>query len=110
MENITIFIKEVGGKHGREKINKMAKTEIKSTVSLDLKINMEMTLSEARALHELVVFGTDAFLKVFYENLGKSTLKQQEQGLRSLFDTIRENIPSRIKESEDIIKAVNELK
>jgi len=88
----------------------MATAEIKSKVDLDLKIQLTVSLAEARALHEIIKFGNDAFLKVFYEHLGKSTLKQQEAGLISLFNTIRDNIPARIHESEEIIKTVNALK
>lgn len=50
--------------------------------------------SEARALDALVGYGDDAFVKAFYENLGKAYMQQHEAGLRSLFASIRGKMPA----------------
>lgn len=67
--------------------------DIISTRKQEFSLKFEMTESEARALHEITKFGNDAFLKVFYEKLGKSTLHPYEKGLISLFDSVRSNFP-----------------
>ncbi len=60
------------------------KAELKPTISA--RITVVLTEEEARALVELTIYGTNEFLKVFYEHLGKSYLEPHELGLRSLFD------------------------
>ncbi len=54
---------------------------------------MEATISlsenELRALEALAGYGTDKFLEVFYENMGKHYLTPHEAGLRSLFESVR---------------------
>lgn len=51
---------------------------------VELQLSMSLGEKEARALHAISEYGTDAFLKVFYEHLGESALKPHEAGLRSL--------------------------
>lgn len=53
--------------------------KIKSQSAFELNIVLQLTETEARALKEFTVFGVDAFLKVFYEKLGKSTLEPHEK-------------------------------
>lgn len=48
---------------------------------------------EMRALDALTGYGIDPFLKVFYEKMGAHYLKPHEEGLRSLFKSVREAIP-----------------
>lgn len=55
-----------------------------SRVSLTLSVTLGE--QEALALIALSAYGTDAFLKTFYEKMGESCLKPHELGLRSLFD------------------------
>jgi len=78
--------------------------KIKSQSQFELKINIELTEDEARALKEFTVFGTDAFLKVFYENLGKTTLSRHEKGVISLFETIRKEIPKHLNKADKVRK------
>lgn len=72
---------------------------------MEFSVFMKLREPEARALHELTVYGFDAFKKVFYEHLGSHTMKPQEEGLKSLFDSIRKEIPkhlSRIDKTKKI--------
>lgn len=62
------------------------KSEIKNSFILEL--NEE----EAKALNALTLYGTDSFLNMFYKQLGKHYLKPYENGLRSLFDGISDNL------------------
>lgn len=77
---------------------------IKSQSQFDIVINLTLTEVEARALRELTVFGTDAFLKVFYEKLGKTTLERHEKGLRSLFETIKSELPRHLNKADEVRK------
>lgn len=56
---------------------------------IDLEVSVVLSDAEIGALDALAGYGTDAFLKVFYEHMGQSYLKPHEAGLRSLFDTVR---------------------
>lgn len=69
----------------------MAKVLGRPTVTLNVCI--EFTEQEARALDALTVYGDDEFIKTFKENLGKSYLEPWEDGLRSLFTSIRSTLP-----------------
>lgn len=50
--------------------------------------------AEMRALDALVGYGTNAFLEVFYAKMGRAYLEPHEAGLRTLFESIRNQIPS----------------
>lgn len=69
----------------------MAKIKQRGTVT----VVGDFTFNEAelRALNALVGYGEDAFLKVFYEYLGTTYMKPHEQGLRSVFKSIKEEVP-----------------
>lgn len=58
-------------------------------------VEASMTLDEGElsALDALVGYGTDAFLKVFYKEMGEAYLKPHEKSLRSLFEKIRQTAP-----------------
>lgn len=61
--------------------------------TLDLHVSLTLRENEARALEALAGYGTDAFLKTFYEHMGKAYLEPHEHGLRSLFEAIKEQLP-----------------
>jgi len=60
---------------------------------VELDVSLKLNESEVRALDALAGYGADAFLKVFYEQMGRHYLEPHEKGLRSLFDTIQGNLP-----------------
>ncbi len=88
----------------------MANTEIKADLKLDMKITVELSLSEARALNAITTYGSQPFLQGYYKQLGKSYLQPHEKGVISLFDTIKKTLPSRLYNADEIIKAVNSIK
>lgn len=53
-------------------------------------IHCELTEGEARALDALAGYGTDEFLKTFYEHMGKAYLEPYAEDLRDLFIKIKE--------------------
>lgn len=59
------------------------------TVEAQLTLNYE----EMKALDALAGYGIDAFLKVFYKEMGKAYLQPYEAGLRSVFEVIRSELP-----------------
>ncbi len=72
-----------------------------STPRLDLNIQFELSYQEAAALDALAGYGHDEFLKVFYEKMGKHYLQPHENGLRSLFKSVREQLPAIVSRFED---------
>ena len=87
----------------------MANTLVKSKIDLDIKINLELTIPEARALNEMVKYGSKAFLEGYYKQLGKSYLQPHEKAVITLFDTVRSNLPTELYKVNEIIKTINEL-
>ena len=63
-------------------------------------VSIKLTEAEIRALEALAGYGTEPFLKVFYAQMGKAYLQPYEDGLRSLFDTIRSELPPIIKRAD----------
>lgn len=88
----------------------MANTEINGKIDLVVKITLELTLPEARALNEMVKYGSKAFLDGYYKQLGKSYLQPHENGVITLFETVRKHLPSKLDDIDKIIKSVNDIK
>lgn len=78
-------------------------------ISQQPRVNLELTFtvneSEARALDALVGYGVDGFLETFYGQMGKAYLQPHEQGLRTLFESIRENVPNILRRADAARKA-----
>lgn len=53
---------------------------------------IKLTEVELRALEALAGYGTDGFLEVFYQHMGKHYLKPHEAGIKSLFEVIRSDL------------------
>lgn len=71
---------------------------------IDLVLRFEVSYSEAAALDALAGYGDDAFIKAFYENLGKAYMEKHEAGLRSFLKSVREFIPGAISRTRDAEK------
>lgn len=69
-----------------------------------LEVIFKVDESEARALDALVGYGDDAFIKQFYEFLGKGYLEPHEAGLRKFFKSIREMLPCILNRATDARK------
>lgn len=68
-------------------------TRLTQRPSINLDVSIKLTEAEVRALDALAGYGANAFLKVFYEKMGRHYMEPHEAGLRSLFDTIRSELP-----------------
>lgn len=71
--------------------------KVKSTSQIDFQVILKLTEKEARALQAITRYGHKAFLEVFYEKLGKSDLAPNAEGIISLFETIKKELPWHIK-------------
>lgn len=60
---------------------------------INVDVELKLSMAEVQALEALTGYGTDGFLEVFYRNMGEHYLQPHEAGLRSLFDTIRSELP-----------------
>ena len=65
----------------------MAKIACRSEIKAN--ITLQLSEDEAAALDALVGYGVEPFLKVFYEHMGRAYLEPHEQGLRTLFESVR---------------------
>jgi len=68
----------------------MAKVTNRAIISFSAVLTLEE--EEIRALDALVGYGDDAFIEEFKERLGKSYLRDHENGLRSAFSAIRSQV------------------
>lgn len=75
---------------------------IKSSIQVDTKIYLEVNMQEASALFDLAGYGYDAFIAVFYEKLGESYMRQHADGLKTLFESIKKELPIYIATAEKI--------
>jgi hypothetical protein len=69
---------------------------VSSKSEMQFSLFLKLTESEARALDALVGYGHKEFLKVFYEKLDKSYMEPHEKGLASLFQSVRQEMPSHL--------------
>ena len=74
---------------------------------LDLCLTFYINESEARALDALAGYGDDAFIKVFYEKLGSSYMRDHEQGLREFLNSIRNFLPGELHKIDKARKTFN---
>lgn len=61
----------------------------RTTVHIDTRIVLELNEAEARALDGIFGYDVEAFLRVFYEKMGKAYVQPHEAGVRSLHESIR---------------------
>lgn len=86
----------------------MAIIENKLDLQLKIRVNIELTEVEARALDAMVGYGFDPFKKVFYEKLGQAYMKPHEEGLKSLFDTIKKNCGPKLYQIDELKKELKQ--
>jgi hypothetical protein len=86
----------------------MEKIAGKAKAQVEFSIKFVLTKGEAKALDALAGYGTDPFLKCFYEHMGKSYLQPYEKELRNLFERIRQDLPKEVSKIETAETAINE--
>ena len=81
--------------------------KIKSTSQMEFEVILKLTEQEARALEAIAGYGSEEFLKCFYEHMGKHYLQPNESGVKTLFKTIREELPKHLYKFDDCRKAMS---
>ena len=79
-----------------------------SKPKLDFKINLELTIDEAKALHAISLYESKKFLEFFYEKLGRHYLEPHEKGLVVLF-TECHKLETAFKKISDLAAQWNKL-
>lgn len=77
--------------------------------TVELHVTLQITESEARALEAMAGYGDDAFVKAFYENLGKAYMKNHEQGLRTFLKSIRQIMPFLLRKADKAREAFEDI-
>ena len=80
----------------------------KIRVDTTLKVNLELTEAEVRALDGIFGYNVDNFLKVFYERMGKAYVQPHEAGVRLLHKTIRGTLSEPLAKIDAARKAIKE--
>ncbi len=70
----------------------------KADVQTKLTVLLELDENEVRALDGIFGYSVEAFLKVFYERMGRAYVEPHESGVRSLHETIRATLAGPIGE------------
>jgi hypothetical protein len=63
--------------------------KIVGEAKIEVTATFTVSESELRALDALAGYGDDAFLKMFYKDLGENYMKPHEEGLRLFLKSIR---------------------
>ena len=89
----------------------MPEIKVKSAFSIETKVYLVLTEDEARALKSICIYGPDEFVKWFYAHQGKFYLQPHENSLRSLFQTVRNELPKQLRKIDKIKEyVVSQLK
>lgn len=83
----------------------MAEIEERSVVKVDAKFTVSE--GELRALEALAGYGDDAFIEMFYKNLGKTYLQPHEKHLREFLKSIRSIATPILSRTDAARKAFN---
>jgi len=70
---------------------------------------IKFTEVEARALEAIAGYGTNNFLKLFYEHMGKAYLEPHEQGVKTLFEDIKKSLGPQLLMVDKARKAFYEV-
>lgn len=80
----------------------------RASITAEVKILLEITEGEARALDGIFGYNVDTFLKVFYERMGKSYVQPFEADVRSLHATIGSLVSGPLAQMDKARKAMQE--
>ncbi len=75
-----------------------------STSKIELKVSIELSEIEVRALMKIAQYGANPYMEWFKTHLSKYELVGLESGVQSLFNTIRGELPKHLKKVEEARK------
>lgn len=70
---------------------------------------MQLSEAEARVLEAMAGYGADAFLKVFYQKLGRYYMEPHEKGIRTLFDSVKSQIVPSLNKIDKAREAIKDI-
>lgn len=76
------------------------KVKADAKIDLSFKITIELTEQEAQAIVNVFGYSPEAYLKVFYKELGTSYLKPHEAGVYSLHNNLAPELKSALYKIE----------
>lgn len=82
--------------------------KIKSSASaIELTVIIQLSEIEVRALLKMTQYGSDPYLKWFEKNLSRYELDGLKPGVKSLFDTIRRELPMHLNKVNKAREVLN---
>lgn len=75
-------------------------------LSVNFEAVLHLTEPEVRAMDALVGYGFEPFIKVFYEKLGQSYMRDHEGGLRTFFESIEKQIRPELHRIDEVQKVL----
>ena len=81
--------------------------QITQQPKVEITTQFTVTEDELRALDALSGYGEDAFIKHFYEHLGKAYMTKHETGLRSFLKSVRNFAPGILSRTDAARRAFN---
>lgn len=83
-------------------MSKIIKSDIKVTGTITIELNEE----EARALNAMSLYGTNAFINAFEENLGKFYFEPYRNGIATLFETANGEVKAYLDQIDKCKKVI----
>lgn len=77
-------------------------------VRAELTVLLELSEAEVKALDGIFGYDVEAFLRVFYERMGKAYVQPHEAGVRSLHETIHSVLAGPIRAYDVAARAMHE--
>lgn len=87
----------------------MAETILKSESLIKGEVLLVLSEGEARALEAICGYGPDEFVKWFYKYHGKHYLQPHEKAMRSLFSTVKDQLPKHLTKLDKAREHFKEL-
>lgn len=84
----------------------MNQDDIKINTTVEIKATISLNEGDLRALDAMAGYGIEPFLKVFYEKLGKHYMQPYEANLRTLFKTIKADVPQALSKIDGARKTL----
>jgi len=79
-----------------------------TTSKVEMKITIELSEVEARALEAIAGYGPSKFKEWFYKNLGKHYLEPHSIGVDSLFATVKKELPYHLNKIDEVRKLLKD--
>ena len=89
-------------------MNFTAKTNT-NPATVEFKLNIELSESEARAWDAIVGYGFDAFIKVFKEKLGSHYISPYENSAKKMFEDTKRELGYQLHAIDEVKKAIKNI-